>query len=88
MPPRVSEPALTAPQLFKTLHPELAKWFRGRFGKFAPAQLLTIPEILADRSILLSSPTGSGKTLAAFLGVFDHLAKTQDAGFIDLAGGK
>ncbi len=79
---RVIEPALTASRLFKALHPALATWFRGRFRKFAPAQLLTIPEILAGRSTLLSSPTGSGKTLAAFLGVFDHLAKAHDAGEI------
>jgi ATP-dependent Lhr-like helicase len=79
---RLTEPALTAPRLFKALHPALATWFRGRFRKFAPAQLLTIPEIMAGRSTLLSSPTGSGKTLAAFLGVFDHLAKAHDAGEI------
>jgi ATP-dependent Lhr-like helicase len=75
---RLTEPALTEPQLYAALHPALARWFRRRFKQFAPAQLLAVPEILAGRSILLSSPTGSGKTLAAFLGVFDHLARIHD----------
>src|SRR5687768_17138379 len=75
----VTTPALPSSELFASLHPELGEWFRKRFGAFAPAQSIAVPEILAGRSILLSSPTGSGKTLAAFLGVFDHLAKLRDA---------
>ena len=62
------------------LHPELRAWFARRFGALAPAQAAALPEILAGRSVLLSSPTGSGKTLAAFLGVFDHLAHARDRG--------
>ena len=77
---RVTEPALGEPELFAALHPQLAAWFRQRFGQFAPAQRVAVPEILAGRSILVSSPTGSGKTLAAFLGVFDYLAKTRERG--------
>lgn len=73
-------PALTEPQLFAELQPDLAAWMRRRFTHFAPAQLATVPEILAGRSALLCAPTGSGKTLAAFLGVFDHLAKLREAG--------
>lgn len=68
----------TQAQLFSALHSELSVWFRKRFGEFSPAQLVTVPEIVAGRSTLLSSPTGSGKTLAAFLGVFDHLARAHD----------
>ena len=78
--PRITTPALTEPELFAALHPTLAKWFKKRFGHFAPAQLAAVPEIVAGRSTLLSSPTGSGKTLAAFLGIFDHLAKAHEAG--------
>jgi ATP-dependent Lhr-like helicase len=77
---RVETPALTEPRLFSALQPDLARWFKGRFRHFAPAQRLAVPEILADRSVLLSSPTGSGKTLAAFLAVFDHLGKLHAAG--------
>jgi ATP-dependent Lhr-like helicase len=67
-------------RLRTALHPELSAWFKGRFGHFAPAQLLAVPEILAGHSTLVSSPTGSGKTLAAFLGVLDLLAKARDTG--------
>lgn len=77
---RLTAPALTERELFAALHPDLSAWFRRRFGTFAPAQLIAVPEIRAGRSILLSSPTGSGKTLAAFLGVFDHLASARALG--------
>jgi ATP-dependent helicase Lhr and Lhr-like helicase len=78
--PRVSEPRLSEAQLSSALHPALAGWVRQRFGHFAPAQLLAVPEILEGRSTLVSSPTGSGKTLAAFLGVFDFLARAREEG--------
>lgn len=77
---RITTPSLTEAELFRALHPELSTWVSRRFGAFAPAQLSTIPEIIAARSVLLSSPTGSGKTLAAFLGVFDHLVKAREQG--------
>jgi ATP-dependent Lhr-like helicase len=77
---RVEAPALGEAELFAALHPELAAWFRQRFGRLSPAQAVAVPEIIAGRSTLLSSPTGSGKTLAAFLGVFDYLAKLHDRG--------
>jgi len=77
---RVNPPAADDSSALDALHPELAAWVRSRFGNLSPAQRATLPEILAGRSTLLSSPTGSGKTLAAFLGVFDHLARTHDRG--------
>ena len=76
----VTEPRLTEAGLKAELHPELAAWFAQRFGSFAPAQRITVPEILAGHSTLLSSPTGSGKTLAAFLGIFDWLGKAHARG--------
>lgn len=66
--------------LAKRLHPQLARWFKKRFGEFTEAQLLAIPSILKRKSVLLTSPTGSGKTLAGFLGVFDYLLRERDAG--------
>ncbi|MEO6005518.1 MAG: DEAD/DEAH box helicase [Opitutus sp.] len=75
---RVLEPALSEPELFGALHPDLSRWFRNRFQHFSPAQRYAVPEILAQRSLLLTSPTGSGKTLAAFLSVFDVLAKARE----------
>ena len=75
---RVTQSACSESGLLAALHPELAQWFKQRFGSFAPAQAIAVPEILAGHSLLLSSPTGSGKTLAAFLGVFDALARARD----------
>ena len=74
---RLTEPRIGESDLFAALHPELRRWFQRRFGHFSPAQRIAVPEILAGRSLLLSSPTGSGKTLAAFLGVFDFLAQAR-----------
>lgn len=68
------------------LHPSLAAWVSRRFGQLAPAQVATLPHLLAGRSTLLSSPTGSGKTLAAFLGVFDRLARARDEGPLPARG--
>jgi ATP-dependent Lhr-like helicase len=63
------------------LHPRLGAWVRQAFrGRLTEAQELTLPHILAGRSVLLSSPTGSGKTLAGFLGVLDHLTREHEAG--------
>jgi Lhr-like helicase len=59
-------PSLTS---YPRLHPQLTKWFRGAFENFTHAQLLCVPAILDQRSILLTSPTGSGKNLAGFLGI-------------------
>lgn len=66
--------------MLSELHPTLARWFRGRFGKLTHAQQVTLPEVLAGHSVLLSSPTGTGKTLAGFLGILDHLVRLLDAG--------
>lgn len=63
------------------LHPLLKKWVSEAFaGELTQAQSLTLPHLLAGRSVLLSSPTGSGKTLAGFLGVLDHLIRQWEAG--------
>jgi ATP-dependent Lhr-like helicase len=80
MPTRLAAPALTRPALLRALHPGLAAWFRGRFSDFSPAQHFAVPEILAARTTLVSSPTGSGKTLSAFLGIFDHLVRAHETG--------
>src|SRR3954453_21380538 len=64
---------ITNSALERRMHPKLAQWFRKTFNQFSEAQLLCVPAVLDQKSILLTSPTGSGKTLAGFLGVFDFL---------------
>jgi len=76
---RVEKGASTDAALLAQLQGELAAWFQRRFGQFSQGQRLAVPEVLAGRSTLLSSPTGTGKTLAAFLGVFDELGRRHDA---------
>jgi ATP-dependent helicase Lhr and Lhr-like helicase len=61
--------AATEKELARRLHPRLRRWFQTSYPKFTHAQLLAVPAILDQQSILLTSPTGSGKTLAGFLGV-------------------
>lgn len=74
-------PALLSDETAGTeLHPQVRRWIKKAFGKLTQAQELTLPHILAGRSVLLSSPTGSGKTLAGFLGVLDHLQRAHEAG--------
>jgi ATP-dependent Lhr-like helicase len=62
------------------LHPLLSRWIATSFDRLTQAQELTLPHLLAGRTVLLSSPTGSGKTLAGFLGVLDHLVRAHEAG--------
>ena len=62
------------------LHPLLYRWIATSFDRLTQAQELTLPHLLAGRTVLLSSPTGSGKTLAGFLGVLDHLVRAHEAG--------
>jgi ATP-dependent helicase Lhr and Lhr-like helicase len=69
-----------APDLLPGLEPKVAKWFRRKFKEPTDVQVKAVGQVLAGRSVLISSPTGSGKTLAAFLGIFDHLAKLKAAG--------
>ncbi len=60
-------------EVYRLLRPYVAEWFRRKYGKFTPPQLMAIPEIKAERSVLISSPTGTGKTLAVFLALLDTL---------------
>lgn len=65
----------------EALHPLLRAWVARTFsGGLTEAQSLTLPHLMAGRTVLLSSPTGSGKTLAGFLGVLDHLIRQWEAG--------
>jgi ATP-dependent Lhr-like helicase len=62
------------------LEPKLARWLARRLGAPTDVQVAAVRQVLAGRSVLISSPTGSGKTLAAFLGIFDYLARRRAEG--------
>ena len=53
--------------------PEIAAWFRERFGEPTPVQEAAWPVIANGSHVLLSAPTGTGKTLAAFLWAIEKL---------------
>jgi ATP-dependent Lhr-like helicase len=73
-------PRKSGDELLPGLEPRLAKWFRRKFAEPTDVQRIAVAQVLAGRSVLISSPTGSGKTLAAFLGIFDHLLRRQAEG--------
>jgi ATP-dependent Lhr-like helicase len=68
------------PDVLQGLEPKIEKWFRRKFKTPTDVQVKAVAQVIAGRSVLISSPTGSGKTLAAFLGIFNHLAKLKAAG--------
>ena len=60
-------------EIYSILNPIVRKWFKKKFGKFAPPQKLAILPIHRRENILISAPTGSGKTLTAFLSIINEL---------------
>lgn len=60
-------------EILLRLAPPVAAWCRASLPSFTEAQRRALPRVLADESLLLSSPTGTGKTLAGFLGVLSRL---------------
>src|SRR5664279_6446947 len=73
-------PAGEIPVALAWAHPLVAEWFLTRFGSATEPQEQGWPEILADRTTLISAPTGSGKTLAAFLICIDRLVRKALSG--------
>ena len=66
-------------ELFKSLHPLLAAWFKWRFRSFTEPQRYAILNIHNLQNTLVSAPTGTGKTLSAFTAVLNELITLSDA---------
>ncbi|ASQ45506.1 DEAD/DEAH box helicase [Legionella clemsonensis] len=56
-------------------HPLIQEWFVKKFTLPTEPQEQGWPQILADKTTLISAPTGSGKTFAAFLVCIDQLIR-------------
>lgn len=63
----------TDEEIFASLHPVVAKWFKEKFGSFCDSQKHAIIPIHHRKNILVSAPTGSGKTLCAFTSILNYL---------------
>ncbi|WP_369611680.1 ATP-dependent helicase [Sulfurisphaera javensis] len=73
----------TDDEILRMLTPQVANWFKEKYGSFTPPQRGAIPLIKMNKNVLVSSPTGSGKTLAAFLGILDTLIDLGYKGNLD-----
>ncbi len=58
-------------------HPEIQRWFAGRFRVPTDVQERSWPRIAGGEHLLITAPTGSGKTLTAFLWAIDAFATGQ-----------
>lgn len=60
-------------EIYKTLNPLLAAWFKHEFGSFTEPQRYAILNIHNLQNTLISAVTGSGKTLSAFCAILNEL---------------
>ena len=70
----------TDEEIFDSLNPIIAKWFKQKFGKFSDAQRYSMINIRDRKNLLVSSPTGSGKTLSAFGSILSYLMNLDEKG--------
>jgi len=70
-------------QLFATLHPLLAAWFKKTFGTFTEPQRYAIMNIHFRQNTLITAPTGTGKTLSAFSTVLSELITLSERGELE-----
>lgn len=70
-------------EVFDSLNPVLAKWFKEKFGKFSDSQKYSMLPIRDRKNILLCSPTGSGKTLSAFGSILNYLISLDEKGELE-----
>lgn len=73
----------TNEEVFESLNPVVARWFKEKFGKFSDSQRYSILPIRDRKNILLCSPTGSGKTLSAFGSILNYLISLDEKGELE-----
>jgi len=65
-------------EIFNSLHPLMAAWFKWRFKSFTEPQRYAILNIHNLQNTLVTAPTGTGKTLSAFTAVLNELVSLSD----------
>lgn len=73
----------TDKEIYNILHPLLAKWFKGKFGKFSEPQQFGIMPIHEKSNTLIFAPTGTGKTLTAFTSILNELMFLAEEGKLE-----
>lgn len=69
----------TDEQIFRSLNPLLAAWFKHKFGSFTEPQKYAILNIHGHENTLVTAPTGTGKTLAGFSAILSELLNLSEA---------
>jgi len=70
-------------EIFKSLNPLLAAWFKHEFGSFTEPQRYAILNIHNLQNTLITAPTGTGKTLSAFTAILNELISLSEAGQLE-----
>ncbi len=70
-------------EIFKSLNPLLAAWFKHEFGSFTEPQRYAILNIHNLENTLITAPTGTGKTLSAFAAILNELITLSEAGQLE-----
>jgi len=73
----------TDSEIFKSLNPLLAAWFKWRFKSFTEPQRYAILNIHRLQNTLITAPTGTGKTLSAFTAVLNELVNLSEQGKLE-----
>ncbi len=70
-------------EIFRSLNPLLAKWFKEKFKEFTEPQRYAILNIHHRMNTLVSAETGTGKTLSAFTAVISELLNLSAGGQLE-----
>ena len=73
----------TDEEIYASLHPLVAEWFKKKFGKFSPPQRAAVLNIHNRENVRISAPTGSGKTLSGFLAILNELIYASEKGELE-----
>lgn len=77
------EKKYTDAEIYKSLNPIVAEWFKEKFGKFTEPQKYAIMNIHKGTNTLISAETGTGKTLSAFTAILNELTTLSEYNILE-----